>query len=154
MLTGFTKLTSAALATLPGWFDKKRGLAYGIFASGSSIGGVIFPIMISRLISSIGYGWAMRISAFLILSLLVVATLTIRSRFPPNPQVVTAQQLLSPFHEPAFLLLMAGIAVFTFGMFVPINYLVVEAISSGMRYSIAQYLVSIFNAARYANTIL
>src|SRR5271163_3890956 len=31
------------------WFLKKRGLAMGLMVSGSSLGGVIFPIMLDRL---------------------------------------------------------------------------------------------------------
>ena len=138
-----------ALNVIVGWFDKKRGIAYGILSTGSSIGGVIFPIMISRLIPSVGYGWTMRISAFLILFLLILAGLTVKSRFPPNPQPVTRKQLIAPFHEPVFLALNTGLCLFTFGMFVPINYLVVEAISSGMSLYLAHYLVAIFNAARF-----
>lgn len=107
--------------------------------------------MVTRLIDSVGYGWAMRISAFMILVLLGIANMTIKSRFPPNPQVVTKAQLAAPFREPAFLLTMFGLGLFTFGQFVPINYLVVEAMSSGMRYSLAHYLVAILNAARFVS---
>ncbi len=121
----------------------------GILSTGSSIGGVIFPIMISNLIASVGYGWAMRISAFMILALLLIANVTIRSRFPPHPHVVTAKQLAAPFHEPAYLALLAGFAMFTFGMFIPINYLVVEASAKGMRIGLAHYLVAMLNAGRF-----
>lgn len=132
-----------------GWFNKKRGLAYGILSTGSSVGGVIFPIMISRLIPAVGYGWAMRISAFLILFLLVLASLTVKSRVLPNSKVITRKELAAPFLEPAFVALNLGLCLFTFGMFVPINYLAVEAIASGMRPSLAHYLVAIFNASRF-----
>ncbi|KAG4425385.1 hypothetical protein IFR04_001535 [Cadophora malorum] len=144
---GVSMIFQPSISVIPGWFNKKRGAAFGILSTGSSIGGVIFPIMVTRLIDSVGYGWAMRISAFMILVLLGIANMTIKSRFPPNPQVVTKAQLAAPFREPAFLLTMFGLALFTFGQFVPINYLVVEAMSSGMRYSLAHYLVAILNAA-------
>ena len=67
-----------------GWFDKKRGVAYGILSTGSSLGGVIFHIMINRLIRNVGYGWAMRISAFLILALLAIAIVTVKTRAVHN----------------------------------------------------------------------
>lgn len=138
-----------ALNTIVSWFDKKRGIAYGILSTGSSIGGIVFPIMTSRLIPSLGYGWTMRISAFLIFSLLILATLTVKARFPPNMEHVTKEQLVAPFHEPAFLALNTGLCLFTFGMFIPINYLAVEAAANGMSPDLAQYLVAIFNAARF-----
>src|SRR6185437_15224651 len=46
------------------WFFKRRALALGIVASGSSIGGVILPIMVQRLIPEVGFPWTMRICAF------------------------------------------------------------------------------------------
>jgi len=138
-----------ALNAIAGWFDKKRGIAYGILSTGSSIGGIVFPIMSSRLIPSVGFGWTMRIAAFLILFLLILASLTVKSRFPPNRQVVARKQLVAPFHEPEFLALNAGLCLFTFGMFIPINYFVVEATANGMSPDLAHYLVAMFNAARY-----
>jgi MFS family permease len=74
------------MSSIPGWFDKKRGAAYGIVSTGSSIGGVIFPIMINRLIREVGYAWSMRTGAFIILFLLVIANLTVKTRLPPSPQ--------------------------------------------------------------------
>lgn len=140
----------AAINVIPGWFDKKRGAAYGIVTSGSSIGGVIFPIMIERLISEVGYGWAMRIAAFMILLMLIVSSLTIKSRFAPTPQSLSRDALLQPFREVKMVLLVAGFALLTFGIFIPINFLVIEAIAKGMNPGLAQYLVAILNAGRYA----
>ncbi|KAK8041912.1 hypothetical protein PG993_006435 [Apiospora rasikravindrae] len=44
-----------ALACISPWFAKKCGTATGIVVTGSSVGGIIFPIMISRLTKSKGY---------------------------------------------------------------------------------------------------
>ena len=68
-----------ALSCIATWFNKKRGIANGILVTGSSLGGVIFPIMANRLITTVGYGWTMRACAFLILFLLIIAVLTVRS---------------------------------------------------------------------------
>jgi len=38
------------------WFFKWRALAFGIVAAGSSLGGVILPIMVAKLIPQIGFG--------------------------------------------------------------------------------------------------
>jgi hypothetical protein len=37
------------------WFFKRRGLALGIVTSGSSVGGVVWPIMINHLIIKVGH---------------------------------------------------------------------------------------------------
>ena len=47
------------------------------------------------------------------------------------------------------LALMAGMFFLTFGIYVPITYLAVQAIEAGMKPELAQYLVAILNAARY-----
>jgi MFS family permease len=87
------------------WFFEKRAMAVGIAAAGSSLGGVIFPIMVSRLVVEVGFGWAMRICAFLILGLLIVANLFIKSRIPPYPRPVMFMDFITPLTESAFALL-------------------------------------------------
>ncbi|CAK7204205.1 hypothetical protein SEUCBS139899_006959 [Sporothrix eucalyptigena] len=149
---GVSAIFQPALSCIPGWFNKRRGIAYGIVSTGSSLGGVIFPIMVSRLIDSIGYGWAMRSCAFLILGLLIIANLTVHSRFHAHPnfkrgQGLTRQQMIAPFVEPGFALLLLGMFFLTFGIFVPITYIPVGALATGnVSASLANYLVSILNA--------
>ncbi|KAK0105967.1 hypothetical protein ONS95_004476 [Cadophora gregata] len=151
---GVSLIFQPALNVIVGWFNEKRGMAYGILSTGSSIGGVIYPIMISHLIPKVGFGWAMRIAAFLILFLLILAILTVKSRFAPNKQHLSRKQMMAPFCEPVFIALNAGLCLFTFGMFVPINYLVVEATSRGMSPDLAHYLVAMFNAASLFGRLL
>jgi MFS family permease len=78
-------------------FAKRHGLAMGIMVTGSSVGGVIFPIMITRMIKSVGYPWAMRTGAFLVLGLQIVAILTVRPRVPPVPKMMAFGRLAAPF---------------------------------------------------------
>lgn len=123
-------------------------MAYGIISSGTSLGGVIFPIMISRLIGTVGYAWSMRISAFLLLFLLVIVNLTVKSRVPPQPQPMSKAMLLQPLREVPMILLLLGFFFLTFGVFIPIDYVVIQAIDEGMSKDLAQYLIAMLNAAR------
>ncbi|KAJ9142398.1 MFS general substrate transporter [Pleurostoma richardsiae] len=151
---GVAAIFQPAINCINGWFNRKRGIAFGIVATGSSIGGVIFPIVVSRLINSVGYGWAMRISAFLILALLAIANFTVRSRLPPRPTNISSKQMSQPFHERGFLFLLFGMFFLTFGIYVPITYLAVDAYEHGMSPSLAQYLVAILNAASLFGRLL
>ncbi len=144
---GVAAIFQPALGCIMGWFHKKRGIAYGILATGSSAGGVIFPIMLNRIIESLGFAWAMRISAFLIIFLLIIANLTVRARNPPHPGQLSKEQMVQPFKEPAFLGLIVGMFLLTFGIFVPINYLPSQALAVGIDQDLVPYLVSILNAA-------
>ena len=146
---GVSLIFQPANSVIPCWFDKRRGVAYGIVTSGSSFGGIVFPIMLQRLIASVGFAWAMRAAAFLIFGLLLVANLTIRSRLPPTPQKMVPSDFVQPFKEPDMMLLVAGFVLLTFGIFIPINFLVVEAVASGgVNPDLAQYMIAIFNAGR------
>ncbi|KAI1935049.1 hypothetical protein LOZ12_005629 [Ophidiomyces ophidiicola] len=142
---------SACTAT---WFDKRRALAFGIMSSGSSLGGIVFPAMLSRLLPRVGFGWSLRISAFLILALLIVANLTIRSRIAPVPRRVTLGDYLGPFRELPFVLLTLASCCGFFAMFVPINYIILEAQEDGVRRDLAEYLLTMLNAASLPGRIL
>lgn len=65
---------------VPRYFERNRGLALGVAVSGSSIGGVFWPIVFNQMLhhSSIGFPWAMRIAGFVMIPLLAFCLLTIR----------------------------------------------------------------------------
>jgi len=105
---GTSMIFYPSMSAVMTWFFERRALALGITASGSSIGGVIFPIMVERLIPQVGFGWTMRICAFMILGLMVVANLTIVSRIPPRPRPVRPKDFVVPFKESSFALLAFG----------------------------------------------
>lgn len=143
---GMSAIYVPATACLAGWFDRRRGTAYGIATSGSSFGGVVLPIMISRLIPRVGFPVAMRAAAFLILGLLVLANLTVASRLPPDPSPVTRASLLRPFRDVRLMLVNVGFLLMTLGVFIPINYIAVESLRHGMSYELSHYLVATMNA--------
>jgi MFS transporter, MCT family, aspergillic acid transporter len=121
----------------------------GVMATGSSVGGVIFPIMVSRMIRYNGYGWALRTAAFLILGLQIVACLTVRSRVKPMSRPMALKHFLAPFAEFNFVILLIGIFLLTFGMYIPLNYLALQALEeANVGTEMANYLIAIVNAAR------
>ncbi|KAH9218330.1 major facilitator superfamily domain-containing protein, partial [Leptodontidium sp. 2 PMI_412] len=145
---GVAFLYTPALACISTWFSKKRGAAMGIMVTGSSVGGVVFPIMISRMIKSSGYPWTMRAGAFIILGLQIIAIFTVRTRTKPVPKKMPADRFAAPFREFPFVMLLLGILVLTYGIFVPIVYMAVQGFQEAhMSEEMAQYLVAIFNGA-------
>ncbi|KAI7977688.1 hypothetical protein EIK77_010279 [Talaromyces pinophilus] len=142
-------LSDEAIACVSTWFNKKRGWAMGILVTGSSVGGVIFPVMISRMIQSAGYPWTIRTAAFIILGLQIIAVITVRPRTKPVPKKMPVGRFAAPFRELPFVLLLVGIGILTYGIFTPVVYLAVQGFQEAhMSDEISQYLVSIFNAAR------
>jgi MFS family permease len=112
------------------WFLKKRGAALGTVASGSSLGGVILPIMVYRLIPKIGFPWTMRAVAFIILGMLIIANLTMKSRLPPRPVNLHVMEFVRPLREPAFLLVCIASFLFFFGTFLPFDFIILQYVSS------------------------
>ncbi|PSR93680.1 putative monocarboxylate transporter [Coniella lustricola] len=151
---GCACLFQPSVTCAAGWFNKKRGIAFGVMFTGSSVGGIIFPILVSRLITEIGFPWAMRTCGFLVLFLLIIANLTVKALHQPKPHPVTAAQLAKPLKEVDFLLIMLGFFLFAYGFFVPINYLPSQALSAGMSASLSQYLLSILNAGSLFGRLL
>ncbi|KFY46372.1 hypothetical protein V495_02526 [Pseudogymnoascus sp. VKM F-4514 (FW-929)] len=149
----FDSAIGASLVFLPplncvaGYFDKRRSTAFGIVATGSSTGGLIFPIMVSHLINNIGFPWAMRATALLIFVVLATTNLAVKSRIPPNPSPFSAKEYLIPFKRIAFSLTSFGNILFSFGSFIPMAYLVSQAVSVGMDKNLAPYLVAIVNGS-------
>ncbi|KAK0654184.1 putative monocarboxylate transporter [Cercophora samala] len=136
-----------AFACVSTWFLKRRGAAMGLVVCGSSVGGVIFPVMLINLIPKVGFPWAIRICAFLVLALLVWANLTVRTRIPPVKRPFEFKAFVAPLAELPFALLTGAIFFFYWGMFVPFTFIVVEALAGGMSENLANYLVPILNGA-------
>ena len=77
-----------AISVLSHHFARKRALAMGIATAGSSSGGVVFPILINKMIEKYGFAWATRIAAFVCLGLMIISLACMRTRPPPpRPQV-------------------------------------------------------------------
>lgn len=60
---------SPALACVASYYRKRRGIASGLLSAGSAFGGLILPIVQSKMINNdrIGLGWALRMTGFLAL---------------------------------------------------------------------------------------
>ncbi|KAH0848772.1 hypothetical protein AYO21_09868 [Fonsecaea monophora] len=135
-----------AVSCVSTWFFHKRGMAIGITAAGSSLGGVLFPIIVSRMIEETGFPWAMRTCAFLILGLCTFAVFTLRSRFPPSRRPWSIMAFLRPLKEVPMILLTLATFFFYWGMFPVFSFVTAVANGRGMSLELAQYLVSILNA--------
>lgn len=145
---GASAIFYPAMNVLPTWFLRNRAAAFGIAASGSSLGGVVLPIMITQLIPKVGFAWTMRITAFVFLGMLIIANLTIRSHIKPTIRKRSIMEFVRPLREPAYLLLCLGCFFYFFGTFIPFNFIILQGVHYGMSPSLAAYLIPIVNAVR------
>ncbi|EAU30841.1 conserved hypothetical protein [Aspergillus terreus NIH2624] len=144
LVMGFLQIP--AFAAVSQYFDKKRAGALGLAVAGSSIGGVIMPIILSKGFngSSLGFGWTVRVVAFVMLPFMGLSCVAIKSRVPPRK---THFFLLAPYKQPRFILLFTALFFMFIGMFTPMFYLTTYATTKGMSATLAGYLLALVNAA-------
>ncbi|KAF8674068.1 Monocarboxylate [Rhizoctonia solani] len=144
LASGF--LFGPTIAVVSHWFRARRGLALGILASGSSIGGTVIPIAVRKLIPIVGFKWAMRIIGFILLFVLTVAILTLRRRLPPKKVSGGLLNLKAFLHIPYSIYVLASVVSFL-GLYTVLTYLEVYATEIGLPEDFAFYMIPIANAA-------
>ncbi len=145
---GMSAVFNSAMNSVMGWFFKRRAAALGITVSGSSVGGVVLPIMLHRLIPQIGFPWAMRTLGFILLALCTFACATVKSRLPPRKKPFNINDYTRPLREPTFICVVVGAFFFFWGMFLPFSYIELQAQREGIDPAIVPYLIPIINAVR------
>ncbi|KAI6040592.1 MFS general substrate transporter [Pisolithus marmoratus] len=137
---------SPAISLVSHWFSKKKGVALGITAAGSSLGGTLFPIVGQNLIPLVGFKWTVRVFGFMTLVTLGITNLAIDRRLPPV-NVKGGMFNLSAFRNPAYTLYcISGITCFL-GIYTALTYLPVSATAVGVSTKFSFYFVAIANAA-------
>jgi MCP family monocarboxylic acid transporter-like MFS transporter 10 len=84
---GLGLLFLPAIGVISHHFNKRRGLAMGIAVSGSSVGGLCFPVMLNKLIEHKGFPWATRAASFLCTGLMAIAIACMKTRLPPKSKM-------------------------------------------------------------------
>ncbi|KAI0006526.1 major facilitator superfamily domain-containing protein [Xylariaceae sp. FL0662B] len=143
-----------AFASIAHFFQSRRGIATGIASTSGSIGGIVFPILLQHLLPTLGFAWATRILAFIILGLSILAVIFLRSRLPAQKSAHSIWPDLSIFQSPRFAFAAIGIFFMEWGLFVPLTYIVSYAAAHNQS-SIDPYaLLSILNAGQFFGMIL
>ena len=134
-----------AVAILPTYFTTKIGMAIGLAASGSSMGGIIYPIVFYRLIPRIGFGWSVRVLGFMCLGTLLLPIFVMRVRVQP----ARARSLIdtTAFKDAPFLTFCLGGMIGFIGLYTGLFYLSFFGEATGItNESLSFYLVPILNA--------
>lgn len=142
---GCSLLFTPSFAAPGHFFMRRRGLATGLAATGGSVGGIVFPLMLESLLPRLGWGWSIRILAFVCLFLCILANFLIRRRLPPAKNA-SAHPDFRIFKNRAFLLTTIGIFLLEFALFIPITYISSYARAAGFSTSFAFQILPIMNA--------
>ncbi|KAB8073921.1 major facilitator superfamily domain-containing protein [Aspergillus leporis] len=126
---GSSLLLTPSMGCVAHWFMKRRGLASGIAFIGGGFGGVLFPLMIQSLLPQVGWGWSIRILAFVLLVLCAISIAFCRSRVPPRKGAETTWRDTLPDPQifmdgtGAMAVTTAGVLLTDLAYFIPITYM-------------------------------
>ena len=135
-----------SIAAVSHYFDKNRAAALGVAISGSSVGGIVIPIAISKMLNDtdLGFGWTIRVIGFLVIPFLIFAIFTVKPRLPPRKRPFW---IGAAFKDTRLIILTVSMFFIFLGMFLPIFFLPTFANMHGMDPTLAGYLSAILNAS-------
>ncbi|KAH7078158.1 major facilitator superfamily domain-containing protein [Paraphoma chrysanthemicola] len=134
-----------SVAILSTYFSTRIGLAIGIAASGSSFGGVIYPIVFHKLLPQLGFAWTTRVLGFIMLATMIVPNICMRVRVLP----AKSRSLLDlrAFLIPAYSLQVAAFFCGFMGLYMPFFYAQVYALQRHItNENLAFYLLAVMNS--------
>lgn len=142
-----------ALSVVGHYFSKRRAMAMSFASTGSPIGGIIYPVIMTNLLpkSNIGFPWGQRICGFLSLFLLSIAAFTIR----PTPMKRKGKfLLLEAFKKPVYSIEVVALFMVIFGLWTPYFYIASYGLKHGMDRGLASYLFALLNAGSFVGRVL
>ncbi|OLN92796.1 Riboflavin transporter MCH5-like protein 7 [Colletotrichum chlorophyti] len=141
-------------AILSQYFHKRRALVMGLAATGSPVAGMCFPILFGRLEPTIGFGWATRIIAFVLLGLSIIPAVTMHTRLPPSGHKRSLIDMTA-VRDPAFMLVMAGSVVGFLALYVPYFYIELFAVIHKIGpASFSSYFVTLLSAGSVPGRVI
>ncbi|KAI1371581.1 putative monocarboxylate permease [Hypoxylon crocopeplum] len=134
-----------SVAIVGTYFSTRRSTAMGLAATGSSIGGVIYPIALKRLIENIGFAWAIRVMAFIMLGTLLISVAVMKPRLPPRKSGPLID--FASLKDPIFSTWLLAVFLTFIGLYIPFFYVEKYALDIGVSEDLAFYMLIIMNAA-------
>ncbi|KAH0538493.1 hypothetical protein FGG08_004942 [Glutinoglossum americanum] len=135
-----------AISVVGQYFSRHRAFAMGIASSGAPAGGVLFPIVLNRLLSfpNLGFGWTVRVVGFIMLALLACTSILLTEIAPRRKgQFFTP----SAFKNSTYIAINVASFMAMLGLFTPLFYISDYSVQHGMSLQLATYQISILNCA-------
>ncbi|KAJ5375423.1 hypothetical protein N7517_007429 [Penicillium concentricum] len=109
-----------SVAIVGTYFSTRRSTALGLAATGSSIGGIIYPVVLRRLIVQIGLPWAFRVMAFIMLGTLLISVAVMKPRLPPRKSgpLINIESL----RDPIFVIWLLAVFFIFIGLYISFFY--------------------------------
>jgi hypothetical protein len=133
------------VAVLAMFFEKKRMLATGLASTGASVAGIAYTLSMRSLFLSVGFAWAVRIFALIILVTNVIAFAVMRLQLQYGSKGSSFG--FHHFKDLPYTVFVIAFTLFVASSFVPFFFIQEYAIKLGVSKDMAFNLLSIMNAA-------
>ncbi|CAI7620931.1 unnamed protein product [Penicillium manginii] len=141
--TGAAFLSTAAMAAVPHWFDRKVGMAMGTAMAGAGLGGVTFPLVLRAGFTRFGYKWAIRLIALIVGVLCSLGIMLVRSRLPKGQSRSSIN--LRAFRDTRFTWLTLGTFSLELEVFAGLGLYPTYVVMQGFSTSTSVILLSLLN---------
>ncbi|KAJ5888595.1 MFS general substrate transporter [Penicillium taxi] len=142
--TGAALLSTAAMAAVPHWFDRRVGMAMGTAMAGAGFGGVTFPLVLRAGFARFGYQWTIRLLGLILAVLCGVGTLLVKSRLPKGRSKSTIN--IRAFKDTRFTWLTLGTFTLELMVFAGLGLYPTYVVAQGFSTTTSVILLSIWNA--------
>ncbi|CAO0791362.1 unnamed protein product [Mucor circinelloides] len=152
---GASCMYGTVLSVAPQWFTKNRGVALGIVASGSGIGGLIVPFIVTPLNSSLGPGWTYRILGFICMFCDIIACICVKERIVRKKEKKNFFKIIDfgVLKNTNFLLFIIASDIALLGYFVPFFFLPAYATQLGLSDSQGSSLIAVCSAMNFVGRL-
>ncbi|KAI8079712.1 major facilitator superfamily domain-containing protein [Gilbertella persicaria] len=144
------------MSVTPQWFTKNRGIALGIVAGGSGMGGLILPFIVTPINRNLGPGWTYRILGFICMVCDIIACIFVRERIPRKREKKKLSDVLqfSVLKDVNFLIFSIGSDIALLGYFIPFFFVPSYATYLGMSDSQGSALVAVISALNFIGRLI
>ncbi|KAL9106766.1 MAG: hypothetical protein Q9227_008265 [Pyrenula ochraceoflavens] len=150
---GFGCLFLPGVTIVSQYFSTKKAFATGLASLGSSIGGVVYPVVFTQLQPLIGASWATRTIALILLCTLILPLIILRPlKYSSKPRTLLN---LAALRDVPYALFGCGLLLGYMGIYVVFYYIQLYAsATASVSPSLAFYLLAIINAGSSFGRVL
>ncbi|KAI8087855.1 major facilitator superfamily domain-containing protein [Gilbertella persicaria] len=156
---GAALLYIVSMSISPQWFVKRRGFAMGVMVSGSGVGGLIMPFVMTSLNESLGGAWCYRVLGIITFVISLLSTLLLREKKSKLPGNATKKFQLANMMDMSickdsnFIIwcIVGNLSMLSY--FIPAFYLPSHATKIGLKPSQGSTLVAVFSAVNVLGRI-
>ncbi|KAL7746660.1 hypothetical protein RI367_007939 [Sorochytrium milnesiophthora] len=127
------------------WWVEKRSFATGLAVSGSGVGGLVMSYLTPWMLGRMSTAWTLRAIAIAAFVIGGVATILMRTRFPPKGRTNEPLINFGMFRDRRFPLLFMSAVLVPFGYLVPFTYLPLYCQYAGFGPETSKMLLALIN---------